>query len=67
MKNLLKIVIVSSEVEPFSKAGGLADVAHSLSKALFCLGHRVIVITPFYENLIDDKKYKLKCFQKIFF
>lgn len=64
MKNLLKIAAVSSEVDPFSKTGGMADVTRSLSKALFRLGHSVIIITPFYENLIDEKKFKLKCFQK---
>ncbi|PKL72586.1 starch synthase [Candidatus Kuenenbacteria bacterium HGW-Kuenenbacteria-1] len=64
MKNLLKIAVVSSETDPFSKTGGMADVTRSLSKALFRLGHSVIIITPFYEKLIDEKKFKLKCFQK---
>ncbi|MFH1838368.1 MAG: glycogen/starch synthase [Candidatus Kuenenbacteria bacterium] len=66
MKNLLKIVAVCSEVDPFSKTGGMADVTRSLSKALFRLGHSVIIITPFYEKIIDEKKFKLKCFQKDF-
>jgi starch synthase len=66
MKNLLKIAVVSSEVDPFSKTGGMADVTRSLSKALFRLGHSVIIITPLYEKLIDEKKFKLKCFQKDF-
>ncbi|MEK7167003.1 MAG: glycogen/starch synthase [Patescibacteria group bacterium] len=66
MKNLLKIVTICSEVDPFSKTGGMADVTRSLSKALFRLGHRVVIITPFYEKIIDEKKFKLKCFQKDF-
>ncbi len=60
----LKIVSVSSEVHPFSKTGGLADVARSLPKALKRLGHDVIVITPFYGSIIDPKKYDLKCIMR---
>ena len=35
----LKIVHIASEVEPFSKTGGLADVASSLPKAIKDLKH----------------------------
>lgn len=55
----LNIVVASSEVDPFTKTGGLADVSRSLSKALKRLGHQVTVITPLYP-LIDRKKHKLK-------
>jgi starch synthase len=48
MKKFLKIVHVSSEISPYSKSGGLADVARSLPRALRRLGHQVIVITPGY-------------------
>src|SRR3990172_6893335 len=44
----LKILLVSSEVEPFSKTGGLADVSGALPKALAALGHDVRVLTPKY-------------------
>ena len=60
----LNIVHVSSEVSPFSKTGGLGDVARSLPKALFRLGHDVTVITPFYGKLIDGAKFKLKLIYK---
>lgn len=60
MSKPLKIVSVSSEVDPYSKTGGLADVARSLPKALKRLGHKVIVITPLYSQIIDSKKYGLK-------
>ena len=60
MINKLKIVSISSEVAPFSKTGGLADVARSLPKALKRLGHEVMVITPFYGQTIDPKTYDLK-------
>ncbi len=46
----LKITLVSPEVHPFSKTGGLGDVAGSLPKALARLDARVTVITPFYGN-----------------
>lgn len=60
MKRKLKIVIVASEVSPFSKTGGLADVTGSLPKIFFEFGHEVIIITPFYEKTIDVKKFNLK-------
>ncbi len=59
MNKPLKIVSVSSEVSPYSKAGGLGDVARSLPKALKRLGHEVTVITPLY-GTIDKKEKKLK-------
>jgi len=46
--NKLKIVSITSELAPFSKTGGLGDVARSLPKALKRLGHDVIAITPLY-------------------
>lgn len=49
----MKIVFVSSEVAPFSKTGGLADVIGALPKALAALGHEVCVITPFYRCVKD--------------
>ncbi len=55
----LKIVSIASEVAPFSKTGGLADVARSLPKSLKRLGHDVIVITPFYKRIIDSEKNNL--------
>jgi len=56
----LKIVSIASEVAPFSKTGGLADVARSLPKALKRLGHEVAVITPFYGQAIDRQAHDLK-------
>jgi starch synthase len=60
MQKKLKIVHISSEVAPFSKTGGLADVARSLPKALKRLGHDVIIITPLYSKVVDKKAHKLK-------
>ena len=60
----LKIVSISSEVAPYSKSGGLGDVARSLPKAMKRFGHDVMVITPLYGQIIDKKKYKLKLVYK---
>src|SRR5208282_4618101 len=46
----MKIVICASEVVPFAKTGGLADVCGALPPALEKLGHEVVVITPRYKS-----------------
>jgi len=46
----MKIVICASEVVPFAKTGGLADVCGTLPPALEKLGHEVVVITPRYKT-----------------
>lgn len=45
------IVFLTSEIYPFSKSGGLADVMGILPLTLSRLGVRVAVITPFYGRL----------------
>ncbi|NIA18446.1 MAG: glycosyltransferase [Actinobacteria bacterium] len=60
----LKIVSISSEVAPFSKTGGLGDVARSLPKAIKRLGHNVICITPLYGQVISKKEHNLKLIYK---
>src|SRR5688572_31045076 len=49
----LRILMIASEAQPFSKTGGLADVAAALPKALARLGHDVTVITPRYRGVAD--------------
>ena len=49
----LRILMVASEAQPFSKTGGLADVAAALPKALSQLGHDVTLITPRYRGVTD--------------
>jgi glycogen phosphorylase len=46
--NQLKILLVSSEVAPFAKAGEMAEVVAQLPKALKALGHDVRVVMPRY-------------------
>jgi starch synthase len=55
----LKVLIVSPEVVPFAKTGGLADVSGALPKALASLGHQIKVILPKYK-MVDDKEFTLK-------
>jgi len=44
----MKILMISSEVTPFAKTGGLGDVVGALSKELASLGHDVRVVCPLY-------------------
>lgn len=64
MAKKLKIVHIASEVAPFSKTGGLGDVARSLPKALKRLRQEVIIITPLYGKVINKKTHKLKLLLK---
>jgi len=49
----MKILFVSSEITPFAKTGGLADVAGALPKALGQLGHDVRVVMPAYKEISE--------------
>lgn len=53
-KENLKILIVSSEVAPYAKSGGLGDVAGSLPRALKSLGFDVRVVLPKYKTIKTD-------------
>jgi starch synthase len=44
----MRILLVSAEVSPFAKTGGLADVAAALARYLAGHGHDVKVLMPFY-------------------
>ena len=49
----MKILFATSECAPFSKSGGLADVAFSLPPALKKAGNEVVVISPYYKCVKD--------------
>jgi len=47
----MKILLASSEVHPFSKTGGLADMVGALGKALAHAGHETRIVTPLYRGI----------------
>src|SRR5512145_55437 len=47
----MELLFVASEVAPWSKTGGLGDVAGALPRALAARGHRVAVVTPRYGSI----------------
>src|ERR1017187_5152818 len=49
----MKILLASSEVHPYSKTGGLADMVGALGKALARAGHEVRIVTPLYRDLLE--------------
>ncbi len=51
----MKVLLASSEVYPFSKTGGLADMVGALAQALAKAGQDVRVVTPLYQGI--KKKY----------
>ncbi len=51
------LLFASSEVYPFAKSGGLADVAHSLPRALN-KDYAVHVVMPLYQ-FVDRQKYSI--------
>jgi len=55
----MNILLASSEVFPYSKTGGLADMVGALSKALGADGNNVTVITPLYRG-IREKHPKIQ-------
>jgi len=55
----LNILMVSSEMAPFAKTGGLGDVVGALPKALKRRGHDVRVVIPQYGS-IDKEKYGIR-------
>ncbi len=53
-----KILYVTSEVVPFVKTGGLADVSSALPQMLSEMGHEVRIVVPKY-GAVDDRKFKI--------
>ncbi len=52
------VLFVTSEVFPYSKTGGLADVSNSLPQALNSLGNDVRIVTPKYGPL-DERRLQI--------
>jgi len=51
----MRVLIVSSEIVPFAKTGGLADVTGSLPKALRRIGVEADIILPLYRSVDRDR------------
>ncbi len=47
----MKVLLASSEVYPFSKTGGLADMVGALARALVKAGHEAVIVTPLYRGI----------------
>jgi starch synthase len=47
----MEITFVTTELSPFVKVGGLADVSAALPKALRALGHAVTIVVPRFPDL----------------
>lgn len=49
----MNILFATSEVSPFAKTGGLADVTEALPRALAALGHDATVFVPAYRQALN--------------
>lgn len=58
MARPLNVLFVSSEVDPFAKTGGLADVSSALPQAIRALDHEVRIMLPRY-GVINERKAHL--------
>jgi starch synthase len=57
----MNILLASSEVYPFSKTGGLADMVGALGVALAKAGHEARIVTPLYRSMRE----KLPAMRKV--
>ena len=55
----MTILFASAELFPFSKSGGLADMAYALPHAMCGMGQEVTAVTPLY-SFIDTDKYDIR-------
>lgn len=54
----IDLIFVTSEVSPFSKTGGLADVSSSLPKEISKQGFNVSIFTPLY-SCVEESRFNL--------
>lgn len=55
----MRVAVISAEAVPFSKTGGLGDVAGALPKALRSVGVDAFLITPLYQQTKTDLLQKI--------
>lgn len=58
MAKNVSVLYVASEVSPFAKTGGLADVANSLPQEIFNSGQEIRVVMPKY-GFISERRSRL--------
>ncbi len=58
MSKPLSILFVSSEVVPFAKTGGLADVSGALPQVVREMGHDIRIIMPKFAA-VSDRRFKI--------
>ncbi|KAK3212662.1 hypothetical protein Dsin_017368 [Dipteronia sinensis] len=63
--NVMNVILVAAECAPWSKTGGLGDVAGSLPKALARRGHRVMVVAPRYGNYAETQDVGVRKHYKV--
>ncbi|CAA7401932.1 unnamed protein product [Spirodela intermedia] len=64
-ENVMNIILVAAECAPWSKTGGLGDVAGALPKALARRGHRVMVVVPRYGNYSEPQDIGVRKYYKV--
>ncbi|OIT01157.1 granule-bound starch synthase 2, chloroplasticamyloplastic [Nicotiana attenuata] len=63
--NVMNVILVAAECAPWSKTGGLGDVAGALPKALARRGHRVMVVAPRYGNYAEPQDSGVRKIYKV--
>lgn len=56
----MKVIYVSSEVVPFAKTGGLAEIAGTIPKNLKKLGVDIIIVMPLYKVIKENNFHLIK-------
>jgi starch synthase len=59
-QNSYRVLMISAEVAPLAKVGGLADVAGALPKALHTLGHDARILMPAYPMVETDARWQIE-------
>ena len=47
----MNVLFCTTEVQPFSRVGGLAEFSHALPVTLHGMGEQVAIVTPLYQNV----------------
>lgn len=53
----MKVLMISPEITPYSKTGGLGDAVAALSKYMAAHGHEVRIVTPAYGSVKRDDSW----------